>query len=276
MFDLEENTNIFYLQAKKETEHLIQRLEIEAQNQKKLSKATLLQPEVVKPLIIINVFNILQILSGTYLIVFYAVDILQNIQGSEDIDHFVVAVLTACVRFIFSIAGSILLTLVGRRTLALTSGLGTALSTLFLAALLYQSCQVPNYGSALLVLIYVATNTIGFMILPGVMLSELFPAKVRGIAGGFTFMIFNFTLFGVAKAFPVVKSSVGISGVFWIFAVIGIIASIFLYLTLPETKGQTLSEIEDYFQQGGFLWVGRKKRTEANVIQTCETEKMNV
>lgn len=264
------------MQAKQETEHLIQRLEMENQTQKKLSTNTLLQPEVVKPLIIINVFNILQILSGTYLIVLYAVDILKNIQGNENIDHFLTAVLSAGVRFIFSIAGSILLTVIGRRTLALTSGIGTALSTLFLAVLLYQNCQVPAYGPAILVLIYVATNTIGFMILPGVMLSELFPAKVRGLAGGVTFMIFNFALFGIAKVFPLVQNAVGVSGVFWIFALVGIMASIFLYLALPETKGQTLSEIEDYFQQEGFLWIGRKKHIERDLNEACETEKLSV
>lgn len=249
---------------------------MEAHNQTKLTRAALLQPEVVKPLVIINVFNILQILSGTYLIVFYAVDILKNIQGSANLDHFVTAVLTAFVRFIFSVAGSILLTLIGRRTLALTSGIGTALSTLFLAILLYQNCQVSYYGPALLVLTYVATNTIGFMILPGVMLSELFPAKVRGVAGGFTFMIFNFVLFGVAKMFPFVQGSVGVSGVFWIFSLIGIVASIFLYLTLPETKGQTLSEIEDYFQNSGFLWVRNKERKKNERNEASETEKLNV
>lgn len=89
-------------------------------------------------------------------------------------------------------------------------------------------------------------------------------------------MIFNFVLFGVAKVFPFVKNSVGVSGVFWIFALVGILASIFLYLTLPETKGQTLSEIEDYFQQAGFLWIGRKKRAKVNVSEPCETEKLNV
>lgn len=255
---------------------MIERFENEAQNEKKLTSATFFQPEVMKPLIIINIFNILQVLSGTYLIVFYAVDILKNIQGTENLDHFVTAILTACVRFIFSIAGSFLLTLIGRRTLALTSGLGTALSTLFLAMLLYQNCKVPEYAPAALVLIYVATNTMGFMILPGVMLSELFPAKVRGVAGGFTFMIFNFTLFGVAKLFPLVRNSVGVSGVFWIFAAVGIIASFFLYLTLPETTGQTLSEIEDYFQKPGFLWIGRNKHRKVTSNQLPETEKMNV
>uniref|UniRef100_W4VRX6 Putative sugar transporter n=1 Tax=Phaedon cochleariae TaxID=80249 RepID=W4VRX6_PHACE len=253
------------IKAKEETEHLVDRLELEIQTRRKTTLATLLQPEVAKPLIIVNLFNTMQILSGTYLIVFYAVDILKHVQGGNSLDNFLAAVLTACVRFIFSVMASFLLALVGRRMLAMISGLGTAISALFLGAFLHQNCQGLDYIPALFVLIYVAANTLGFMILPGVLISELFPTKIRGLAGGLTFMLFNFTLFGVAKVFPYVKSMIGISGVFWIFGLVSLGASLFLYLSLPETRGRTLSEIEDYFQQEGFLWVGRDKRWEKKV-----------
>ncbi|KAJ8972555.1 hypothetical protein NQ314_000142 [Rhamnusium bicolor] len=240
-------------EAKQETEHLILRVKSDNQHHQKTNFRTMFQPEVVKPFIIINVFNTMQILSGTYIIVFYAVDILSHVQGVEHIDHFLAAVLTACVRFIFTIIASFLLVLIGRRTLAMISGLGTAISALCLGTFLHQNCQGNDYVSALLVLIYVATNTVGFMILPGVMLGELFPAKIRGLAGGLTFMLFNFILFGVAKVFPFVRGIVGVSGVFWIFGISSLIASMFLYLTLPETKSKTLSQIEDYFHQENFF-----------------------
>ncbi|XP_056633177.1 facilitated trehalose transporter Tret1-like [Diorhabda sublineata] len=257
------------IQAKEETQHLIDRMDSETKTQEKIKITTLFQPEVMKPLIIINVFNIMQLLSGTYLIVFYAVDILQHIQNGPKFDHFMVAILTACVRFIFSIIGSFLLTIIGRRPLALTSGLGTAVSALILAMFLRQNCQGFNYVPALFILIYVATNTLGFLILPGVLLGELFPAKIRGLSGGITFMMFNFTLFAVAKVFPFVKNVVGISGVFLIFGMTSIAACSFLYLTLPETKEKSLSDIEDFFQQNRFLWMRKRKRVEKkNAIET--------
>ncbi|CAH1185384.1 unnamed protein product [Phyllotreta striolata] len=247
--------------AKEETQHLVDRLEAESQSDGKFSIRNLFKREVIKPLIILNVFNTMQLLSGTYLIVFYAVDILSYLQiGEKKLDHFVVAILTAFVRFVFSIFGCILLAFIGRRTLAITSGLGTALSALFLGTFLHQNCQGFNYIPALFVLIYVASNTLGFLILPGVLLAELFPAKIRGLSGGLTFMLFNSMLFGTSKVFPFVRGAIGISGVFWTFGVASATACVFLYFFLPETKSRSLSDIEDYFQRKGFLWTngGRK------------------
>lgn len=261
--------NTKWFQARKETEHLIERVETDTDATKRENKGQIslfFRSEVSKPFAIINVFNFMQILSGTYIIVFYAVDILSNING-HNIDHFMAAVLTAGIRFIFSFVASLLLALIGRRTLAMISGLGTAVSALCLGTLLSPgNCFTSGYFAAFCILVYVATNTVGFMILPGVMLGELFPAKIRGLAGGLTFMFFNFVLFGVAKMFPFIKNCVGIHGVFWIFGGSSLFASLFLYIMLPETKGKTLSQIEDYFQQKNVTWVGRNKaKTDQNV-----------
>jgi len=52
---------------------------------KRISSAmsTIRDPGVLKPLIIINVFNALQLSSGTYIIVFYAVDMIKDIGEKE-------------------------------------------------------------------------------------------------------------------------------------------------------------------------------------------------
>nr|CAI5829237.1 unnamed protein product [Callosobruchus analis] len=257
--------------AKEETEQLIHRCKVDLQEER-ATLTILLQPEVLKPLLIVNCFNVAQILSGTYLIVFYAVDILRHVQGGERVNHFLAAVLTACVRFLFSIMAGVLLTLIGRRTLAISSAFGTGVSATLLAIILLattpnryffkftiSNCLGLDYIPALLILVYVASNTMGFMILPGVLVSELFPAKIRGLVGGLSFMIFNLLLFAVAKVFPLTKSYIGVSGVFWIFGGVSFVACVFLWLTLPETKALSLAQIEDYFKTESLLW-GRSSR----------------
>lgn len=222
----------------------------------------LFQFEIIKPFFIINVFNFLQVFSGTYIIVFYAVDIISHI-SHDSIDNFLAAVLTACVRFMFTIASSVLLGLIGRRTLALSSGIGTAISAISLGIILRsEPTEYSGYIAGLCILIYVAMNTIGFMTLPGILLGELYPVKFRGFGGGLTFTLFNSLLFIAAKVFPFFKNTINMSGIFWIFGISSVICSVFLYVMLPETKGKTLAEIEDYFKQDNWTWIGRNKDSE--------------
>ncbi|XP_033208292.1 facilitated trehalose transporter Tret1-like isoform X2 [Belonocnema kinseyi] len=221
----------------------------------------ILNPSVMKPLIIINVFNVLQLLSGTYVIVFYGVDLIKHIGGSS-VDNYFLAVLLAVMRFVFSLCACFLLLKVGRRTLGLLSGLGTGLSSLTLASYLLLRKGVSYYDIYIIgacLLIYVAANTVGFMCLPGIMVGELLPQRARGLGGGFIFFLFHVILFGVTKYYPMVTESVGIPGIFLIFGNFALMNVVFIYFSLPETKDRTLQEIEDYFQEENLFWMTRKE-----------------
>lgn len=227
------------------------------------------RPQVLKPVIIVNVFNLVQIISGTYLVIFYAVNLISE-AGNEDgnIDMFLVAVLTAVCRLIFIIIACFLLLWIGRRPLALSSGLGSSAAALGVGTFLY--CRHPSsepsdtWIIAGFILAYVATNTIGFFVLPGIALGELLPAKIRGSFGGYIFAIFNLSLFFVAKIFPFMLQTMGSHGVFWMFGSSSLFGTLFVYLFFPETKGKSLEEIEDYFAEKNVLWLTRKKHRNTN------------
>ena len=57
---------------------------------------------------------------------------------------------------------------------------------------------------AVCLLFYVGANTLGLLILPGLMVGELMPLRARGIGGGCIFFIFNLLLFFMTKFFPMV------------------------------------------------------------------------
>ncbi|XP_066582979.1 facilitated trehalose transporter Tret1-2 homolog isoform X2 [Prorops nasuta] len=218
---------------------------------------------VIKPFIIINIFNILQVSCGTYIVVFYAVDLINDIAGGNSIDSYLAALITGVIRAIFCIVGCALLLKIGRRLLGLLSASLTAVASLILAAYLMakkEESPSDKYILGIFLLIYVAANTAGLFALPGIMIGELLPQRARGISAGFTFFIFNLFLFVVTKSFPTVNTAVGISGIFLIFGTAGIIEALFIYLAVPETKDRTLQEIEDYFQKDNFFWVTREKR----------------
>ncbi|XP_032672175.1 facilitated trehalose transporter Tret1-2 homolog [Odontomachus brunneus] len=225
-------------------------------------------PRVLKPLIIINIFNMLQLFSGTYVIVFYAVHLVQDVGGGS-VNHYMAAVVTAVVRFVFSIVSCLMFLRTGRRIVSITSALGTAVTSLALAGYMFakqEGSSVDSYLLSVLLLIYVAANTLGLVTLPAVMTGELIPMRARGIGGGCTFFVFNMSLFIITKFFPAMNNAIGVIGIFTIFGISSLLAALFLYLALPETKSYTLEEIEDYFKQSNLLWVTREKTSRKNTI----------
>ncbi|XP_049538974.1 facilitated trehalose transporter Tret1-2 homolog [Anopheles darlingi] len=254
--------------AKKELHKLTERFEQE-QEQEKLNGAhqsfwhSLKEIALIKPLVIINGFHVLQILSGTYLVVFYAVDLISDLGGS-DINTIQAAVLTAIVRLAFTFLYCFLLLLMPRRSMVCISGLISGASCIAIAIFMYArsgeaSAPYDTYIAATLILIYIGSNT-GFLTMPGIMIGELLPAKIRGQIAGYLFTVFNLLLFGVAKGFPYAKAVLKTQGLFVMFGVASFGASLLLYLLLPETKGRTLHDIEDYFGQRNWLWMNRQRR----------------
>lgn len=249
--------------AKAELQELVRRCENE--NVKSENNLSVLQalrkPHVLKPFLIINIFNALMILSGTYLIVFYAVDILSEF-GTE-VDSMTAAVYSAVTRVIFTICTCFLVYHLNRRTLSVWSGFGSGLSTSLLAIFTYirlgqPKSTVDTVVPAICIFCYIAANT-NLMILPGVMVGELLPAQIRGRVAGLVYTWYNFFFFIVTKTFPAVSNRLKSHGVFMLFGLASFGASIFAYLFLPETKENTLGEIEDYFGEKNWFWIGRNK-----------------
>ncbi|KAK5644843.1 hypothetical protein RI129_006143 [Pyrocoelia pectoralis] len=253
-------------EVKREMQQLVNRAENE-KLRKNSNQQSFLSSEIIKPFVIVNLFGLFQSLSGVYVIVFYAVEIISTMKNSG-LNEFHAAILTAGVRFTFAIVSSVLLAFTGRRTIALLSTVGTALSALGLTVFLQTDCYNSTYLVLSFLILYVAANTIGLLILPGVLVGELFPLSVRGIAGSITFTIINLIIFSFAKVFPIMKSVMGIGNCFLFFGVTSIVASIFLYVTLPETKNKSLNDIEDYFMQDNMLWITRNKKGRNNICRS--------
>ncbi|KAK1137416.1 hypothetical protein K0M31_001926 [Melipona bicolor] len=227
--------------------------------------STLLDSSVFKPLTIINIFNILQLISGTFVIIFYAVNLIEDI-GGGNINNYLAAVVTAVTRLLFSSVASILLLKMSRRYLGMFSALGTAFTSLIIAGylLIKEESPIDIYVIGIFLLLYVAASSVGLMIFPGLMVAELLPQRARGIGGGCNFFFFNLFIFIITKIFPTVSDLVGIIGVFTIFGISALLEAIFIYVALPETKNCTLQEIEDYFQQDNLLWITRSRERRNN------------
>lgn len=157
--------------------------------------------------------------------------------------------------------------------MAIISGIGTAISTLVLGTFLFYRPDgdepIDAWFPIASILFYIFINTFGFFVLPGIMLSEMLPARARGVLGGLTFTVINISLFITAKVYPQFIDAFHGYGMFWFFGAASIIGTVFIYFFVPETKGKPLAEIEDYFAEDNILWTRReRKKTEQNLALT--------
>lgn len=218
------------------------------------------QSALLKPLTIIAAITLLVLLAGTYLMVFYVMDIIRDMELAVNSMH--AAIHTATVRLVASIVCSALVHTMRRRTLMMSAGFLTAASCLGLVAFrcwradAVSRTALDTYVAAVLLLVYCGAS-MAFMMFPGILVSELLPTRVRGQLSGIVFGVMNAVFFGVAKVFPYFAQAVGMNGVFAVFGASSLLLVVFVFALLPETRGRTLGQIEDYFVAGKWLWMRR-------------------
>jgi sugar porter (SP) family MFS transporter len=140
----------------------------------------------------------------------------------------------------------------GKRRLLIISTLGCSISVFFLATYFYIKDWFPDFVENfdwLPITSLVAYNilfSIGLGFGAVSVLSELFPTNVKAVALG-TADTFSVSMGAVAsKFFQITKDEYGMYVPFWFFAVCSAVGLIFIVKCVPETKGQTLEEIQQF------------------------------
>ena len=77
-----------------------------------------------------------------------------------------------------------------------------------------------------------------------VMISEIFPNRIRGIAMSVATFALWAAAFIITYTFPILNEILGSAGVFWLYSAICFAGFIFILRKVPETKNKTLEEIE--------------------------------
>ncbi|XP_077290096.1 trehalose transporter 1-like protein [Arctopsyche grandis] len=218
-------------------------------------KETFKRPEFIKPLLIMIAFFVTLQLSGVNAVAFYSVHIMQSTLGSG-IDEYMAMLIIDSVRLLSSLAACILLRVVGRRPLALISGVFTVISLFGIATFRYvgshQGLSLNDYSWVPLVFLigYIVATSIGLTPLPWVMTGEVFPADLRGIGSGICTSMCFIAFFGVVKMAPAMFTELGAEGTFLSYGIVALLGTCTIYFFLPETKGRTLQDIEEDFRTG--------------------------
>ena len=156
---------------------------------------------------------------------------------------------------------------VNRRTTLL---LGFTLTTIchFLIGIASIALPVGNparpFVILFLVVAFVGSMQTFLNIAVWVMLSEIFPLHIRGFAIGVSIFCLWIANAFLGLFFPTLVASVGITGPFFMFGVVGILALIFIYTQVPETRGRTLEALEEDVTTGAIYLVHKTPATAAH------------
>lgn len=186
-------------------------------------------------------------------VVFYYGSVLWQAAGFTEGDALLTNVIVGGVNIGFTVIAMFLVDRVGRKPLLMIGGLGQAVMLGLMAVIFTISAEdavggIEMGGAVGVMALLAAIGFIAFFALTWgpvmwVMLGEMFPNKFRGAALSMAGMSNWLANFLVAITFPVLLTNFGLGLSYGIYAVFGIVAFVFVYRYVNETKGKTLEEI---------------------------------
>lgn len=163
--------------------------------------------------------------------------------GAAKADSMMMSMVVGLVNFLMTIVALWLVDKKGRKTLLLWGAVGMIIA---LAYLTWEFSQSTQFGPGVLaaMLIYISFFAASFAPVMWVIISEIYPNRIKGVAMSFSTAISWLCTFLTVYFAPVVQGSLGLSYLFAIFGVFSVLAFIFVKIWIPETKGKSLEQIE--------------------------------
>jgi MFS transporter, SP family, arabinose:H+ symporter len=185
---------------------------------------------------------VFQQISGANAVFFYAPLIFER-AGMDVSNQLFQQLLIGAINLIFTLVAMQLVDKIGRKKLMLGGALMLAV-WLVAIAICFQYELFSGYWLTLFVLLFVATYATTLAPVTWVLISEIFPGKIRGVAMSAATAMLWFACFTLAYGFPVLIQAVSPANTYLIFGAICMVYFFFLLRFVPETKGKTLEQFE--------------------------------
>jgi len=199
-------------------------------------------------LIIIGIFlSVFQQFVGINVVLYYAPEIFRSM-GSGTESSLLQTIIVGVVNLTFTILAIFTVDKFGRKPLQIIGGIGMAISMIALGFSFYFGSV--GYGALIFMLVYTASFAISWGPVTWVLLAEIFPNRIRG-AMSIAVAAQWIANFAVSWTFPMMNGNSWLNSQFnhgfayWIYGIMGILAALFVWKYVPETKGKTLEEMED-------------------------------
>lgn len=202
--------------------------------------------------IIIGVLlSIFQQFVGINVVLYYAPEIFKKIDPNTD-GALLLTIIVGVVNFLFTIIAIKTVDKYGRKPLMIIGAGGMAISMVSLGFVFFSGAT--GYLALICMMFYVASFAVSWGPVTWVLLSEIFPNKIRGKAMAIAVAAQWISNYLVSLTFPMMDDNTYLTAQFnngfayWIYGIMGVFAFIFVWKFVPETKGKSLEEMEE-------LWV---------------------
>ncbi|WP_234047666.1 sugar porter family MFS transporter [Chryseobacterium paridis] len=211
-------------------------------DERPFSFSTLKEPKLKRALVIGIFLAIFSQITGINAIMYYAPEIFKSTGVGSD-SAFMQTVLVGIINVAFTFVAINYVDTWGRKKLLLLGISGMAIC-LFIVGFAFFNEQ-KGYLILIAILGYIACFAMSLGPLAFVVIAEIFPTKARATAMSVaTFFLWS-AVFLVSQTFPVLIGTIGNAYTFWLYMGIAVIALLFIWRVVPETKGKSLEEIEN-------------------------------
>jgi sugar porter (SP) family MFS transporter len=206
----------------------------------------------VKPALVVGVgLAVVQQLTGINTVIYYAPRIFQEAGIGSASGAILASVAVSTVNVLATLIAVRCIDRVGRKPLLLVGLAGMVVSLAVLAlgfAFAGAGSDLLGVVAVLATMSYIAFFAFSLGPIVWVMISEIFPPRVRGVAAGVATMANWLANLVVALTFLTLLEELGDAGTFALYAAIGVVSIGFVRSRVPETKGRTLEQIQAYWR----------------------------
>ncbi|MEY3195397.1 MAG: hypothetical protein RIQ78_1494, partial [Bacteroidota bacterium] len=195
--------------------------------------------------IVLSIFSQVQ---GINAIMYYAPEIFKAVGTGTDA-AFQQTVIIGIINVLFTFVAIQWVDKQGRKSLLLLGGAGMGLSLIMVGLAFHFGWT--GYGLLGFILLYIASFAASYGPVTWVVISEIFPIKMRGVAMSVATLALWIAVYVVTQMFPILLEKVGPAVTFWIFGAMSLLSFLFVWSQVPETKEKTLEEIEQAWMNDG-------------------------
>lgn len=197
--------------------------------------------------------SVFQQFVGINVVLYYAPEIFKSMGSGTDV-ALLQTIIVGAVNLLFTVLAIMTVDKYGRKPLMIIGALGMAVSMFALGTTFFT--ETIGIAALVFMLIYVASFAMSWGPVCWVLLSEIFPNKIRGRALAVAVAAQWISNYVVSWTFPMMDKNTYLLEKFnhgfayWIYGVMGLLAMFLVWKFVPETKGKTLEEMEE-------IWKGK-------------------